>query len=204
MVAEGASAAIALDPREVLAADAKSKTPVIPKRLLRFCRSRTEDGQQAKDMASEALALTLAGEGWHRWTWDGITDKTESLLMHLCTMARDVLKKERERASEWREVRGEESDAPDSGPTSTPGQRSPESTRHAEDMRRAEAVMARLDEGTREMLRIESESEKPPSAAELAAKLGWTEKQVYRARERVAYHRGIVLAAEQKRGGARD
>jgi hypothetical protein len=204
MVAEGAAAAIALDPREVLAADAKSTTPVIPKRLLRFCASRTEDRQQAKDMASEAIALTLAGEGWKRWEWDGVTDKTESLLMHLCTMARDVLKKERERASEWREVRGKETDAPDSGPTSTPGERSPESTRHAQDMRRAEAVMARLDEGTREMLRIESQSEEAPTAVQLAAKLGWTEKQVYRARERVAYHREIVLAAERKRGGPRE
>jgi len=195
---------IELDPREVLRKDAQSKDPVIPKRLLKFCRSRTSDTQQAKDMMSEAVARTLAGEGWHRWRYDGVGSETESLLMHLFNVARDVLKKERESAQAWREVRGKEKDAPVQDVTATPGEKPVEWAAHEDDMRRAETVMDRLDEEARQMLRVESESEKKLDAKALAEKLGWSVKQVYRARERVVYHRDLVLAAERKRGGPGD
>jgi RNA polymerase sigma factor (sigma-70 family) len=197
------AAAVALDPREVLKHDAASKDPVISKRLLRFCYARTRDVQRAKDAMSEALVRVLAGEGWHRWNHEGTKDPAESLLMHLCNVAKDVIKKERERASEWREVRGESKagrSAADPGPA--PGEMPEEWAKQDHDVRRAEAVMERLDEPTREMLRLESESDGEMDARELAKRLGWTVKQVYRARERVFYHRDAVLGREPKRGGA--
>jgi DNA-directed RNA polymerase specialized sigma24 family protein len=198
------AAAIALDPREILKADAASKDPFISKRLMRFCYARTRDVQLARDLASEAVVLTLAAEGWHRWSHDGDTAPAESLLMHLCTMARDVLKKQRESAAAWREVEGDpkrDAAAAEAGPP--PGEKPVEWAKHDDEMRRAEAVMEKLDEDARRMLRVESESESEEelSARALAEKLGWSEKQVQRARERVAYHRDALLAREAKRRG---
>jgi hypothetical protein len=71
-------------------------------------------------------------------------------------------------------------------------------------MRHAQVVMDRLDEDARTMLRVESESEEDLDASALADKLGWTVKQVYRARERVVYHRDQVRreASKPKGGGA--
>ena len=197
------AAAITLDPRDILKADAASKNAFIARRLLRFCHARTKDRQQAQDMASEAIALTLAAEGWHRWSHDGVTDPAESLLMHLCTMARDVLKKERERAATWREVKGNpERDPPAGEAGPAPGEKPVEWAKEDDRMRCAEAVMERLDEDARRMLTIESQSEEELDADELAEKLGWNAKQVYGARKRVVYHRDAVLAAERKRGGS--
>jgi len=199
------AAATALDPREVLQADSETGTPIIPKRLLRFCSGRTRDVQRAQDAASEAVALVLAGEGWHRWNYDGKREPAASLLMHLCDVAKDVLKLERKRAANWREVEGDaerDASAPDSKPP--PGEMPAEWATHDDHVRRAAAVMERLDEDTRRMLQIESESEEELDAATLAERLGWSAKQVYRARERVLYHRELVLAQEmrQKKGGA--
>jgi DNA-directed RNA polymerase specialized sigma24 family protein len=195
-------AAIALDPREVLRADAASKEPILGKRLLRFCFARTRDADKAADAASEAIALTLAAEGWHRWKHDGRFPPTQSLLMHLCDMAKDVIKKDRERASTWREVEGDperDAKAPDSSPE--PGAMPAKWEKHDDAMRRADDVMARLDEDAREMLRVEAGSDEELDGEELAAKLGWTVKQVYRARERVMYHRDLVLAREKRKAG---
>ena len=197
------AAATALDPREVLQADAASKEPIIAKRLLRFCCGRTRDVQRAKDAASDAVLLTLAGVGWHRWVYDGKREAVASLLMHLCSVARDALKQERERASNWREVQGDperDAAAPDSKPPT--GEMPVEWAKQDEAMRSAQAVMDRLDEDTRRMLRVESESEEDLDAKALADKLGWTVKQVYRARERGGYHRDQVRReASQKKGG---
>jgi DNA-directed RNA polymerase specialized sigma24 family protein len=197
------AAATALDPRAVFEADARSKEPIIAKRLLRFCSARTRDPQRAKDAASDALLLTLAGVGWHRWVYDGKREPVASLLMHLCSVAKDVLKQERERASTWREVEGDperDAAAPDSKPRL--GEMPAEWARQDEAMRHATMVMERLDEDARRMLRMESESDEDLDAAGLATKLGWTVKQVYRARERVVYHRDQVRReASQKKGG---
>jgi DNA-directed RNA polymerase specialized sigma24 family protein len=199
------AAATALDPREVLEADARSKEPIIAKRLLRFCSARTRDPQHAKDAAGDAMVLVLAGVGWHHWVYDGKREPAASLLMHLCDLAKDVLKLERKRASGWREVEGDperDAAAPDSKPRL--GEMPAEWAKQDEAMRHAQMVMDRLDEDARRMLHIESESDEDLDATTLASKLGWTVKQVYRARERVVYHRDQVRreASKQKGGGA--
>ena len=199
------AAATALDPREVLQADATSKEPIIAKRLLRFCSARTRDPQRAKDAAGDAVLLVLAGVGWHRWVYDGKREPAASLLMHLCDLAKDVLKQERNRAATWREVEGDperDAAAPDSKPR--PGEMPAEWAKQDEAMRHAKMVMDRLDEDARTILRVESESEDDLDATALADRLGWTVKQVYRARERVVYHRDQVRreASKQKGGGA--
>jgi DNA-directed RNA polymerase specialized sigma24 family protein len=196
------AAAIELDPRDVLNADAESPEPMIPTRLLRFCRTRTRDVQSARDLMADAIAVTLAGEGWHRWKYDGKRTPAESLLIHLFNMAKDVHKKELESAAAWREVQGDpehDPPAPDSAPR--PGEKPAKWTKQDDEMRLAALVMERLDEDAREMLRVESESDEELDGETLARKLGWTSKQVYRARERVVYHRDAVLAAERKKGG---
>jgi len=197
------AAALPLDPREVLRADAASAEPIIAKRLLRFCSARTRDVQRAKDAASDAVLLTLAGVGWHRWVYDGKREPAASLLMHLCDIAKDVLKQERERAANWREVQGDperDAAAPDSKPPT--GEMPADWAKHDDAMRHAALVMERLDEDTRQMLSVESESEEDLDAKALADKLGWNVKQVYRARERVVYHRDQVRReASQKKGG---
>ncbi|HEY3815976.1 MAG TPA: hypothetical protein VGL81_02340 [Polyangiaceae bacterium] len=192
-----------LDPRDVLIADEATAKPFISKRLLRFCFARSRDVHRAKDLASEAVTLTLAGEGWHRWVHDGRSDPATSLLMHLFNIAKDVLKKERERAATWREVEGnEERDAaaPDSKPPL--GETPAKWTAHEKELSLADQVMERLDEDARRMLRAESESEEKLDQRALAQKLGWTLKQVMSARERVFYHRDVVLAQARKKGGA--
>jgi len=198
------AAATALDAREVLEADARSKEPFIAKRLLRFCVARTRDPQRAKDAAGDAVLMVLAGVGWHRWEYDGKGEPAASLLMHLCDLAKDVVKKERERASSWREVEGDperDAAAPDSKPPV--GEMPAPWAKQDEAMRHAQLVMDRLDEDARTMLRVESESDEELDAATLAGKLGWTVKQVYRARERVVYHRDQVRGElGRKKGGA--
>jgi DNA-directed RNA polymerase specialized sigma24 family protein len=196
------AAAIALDPRDVLKADAESKDPVIHKRLLRFCYVRTRNVQRARELVSDAYERTLVAEGWHRWTHDGRSEARESLLTHLCNMANDVFRKEVARAATQSEVEADpKRDAAPADSRPALGEMPAEWSKHDEEMRRAEQVMAKLDEDARRMLRVESESDEELSARELAARLGWSEKQVYRARERVRHHRDALLAREAKRGG---
>lgn len=192
---------VALDARTVLDADLRAKSPFIMKRLIGYAFNRTYDATRAKDVAQEAISLVLAGNGWHRWRYDGHRKPVENLLMHLFDVARDVVKNEDARASEWREVEGEpERDAQVSDGAPAPGQMPAEWELHAQEERRAQRVLERLDPKTREMLRIESESEEKLDAEALGAKLGWSAREVYRARERVKHHRDAVL--EQERGRA--
>ena len=204
------AATIALDPREVLRADAASKEPIIAKRLLRYCLGRTRDRDRAQEASSEAFLRTLAAEGWHRWTYDGKHPPALSLLNHLCNMANDFIRQEWARDATAREVhveprRGAEPDAEDSAPPV--GERSPDSEKLVTEMRRADAVMADLDEDARKLLRVESERESETdeelTPKQLADRLGWTVKQVHRTRERIFYRRDEHLAREgrQKRAG---
>jgi DNA-directed RNA polymerase specialized sigma24 family protein len=194
---------VALDARSVLEADLHAKPPFIMKRLIGYAFNRTHDAARARDVAQEAVALVLAGNGWHRWRYDGHRKPVENLLLHLFDVARDVVKNEDARAAEWREVEGDpERDAQVSDGAPAPGEMPTEWAAHAQQERRAQRVLERLDEKTREMLRIESESEEQLDAEALGAKLGWTARQVYRARERVRHHRDVVLEQEQERGRA--
>jgi DNA-directed RNA polymerase specialized sigma24 family protein len=202
------TAASALDPREGLQTDAASREPIIAKRLLRYCLARTRDRVRAEDAASEAVLRTLAAEGWHRWTHDGKHPPAVSLLNHLCNMANDVIRREWQRGATSLEVHvdAERRAPPDAAdPAPAAGERSPDSEKHMTEMRRAELVMAALDEDAREMLRVEAESDEELDPKEIAERLGWTVKQVHRTRERVFYRRDELLAREKsmkKRAGS--
>jgi DNA-directed RNA polymerase specialized sigma24 family protein len=194
---------VALDARSVLEADLRAERPFIMKRLTGYAFNRTFDAARARDVAQEAVLLVLAGNGWHRWHYKGRGTPVQDLLGHLFDVARDVVKNEDARAAEWREVEGDpERDAQVSDGAPVPGEMPAEWAAHSQQERRAERVLERLDEKTREMLRIESESEEKLDAEALGAKLGWTAREVYRARERVRHHRDVVLGQEQERGRA--
>jgi DNA-directed RNA polymerase specialized sigma24 family protein len=196
--------AATLDVAELLAADARRKPPFIARRLLHFCLSRTRNKQRAEDVVSEAIVLTLAGDGWHRWVHDGATAPEVSLLRHLVNQAKDVMKKERERASTWREVHGDGDDASDAEDVgSVPGERSPSSEKHATNMKRVEMVLEQLDEEARQVLYVEAESDEELEPKHVAEKLGLTVRQVHRARERVFYRRDVLVAREAQRSASK-
>jgi RNA polymerase sigma factor (sigma-70 family) len=190
------------DPREVLRRDREGASAegkhFIAKNLLGYCIKRTRERARAADAAQEAIALVLAGKGWHRWVYDGEGSHALSLLNHLSDVARDWLNTQRERAAHWRELA--ESPARDrqiADPQARTDERIEDLEEHDDEMRLAQAVMDRLDERTREMLRLEQQGEH--DAAALADRLGCTVKDIYRARERVKYHRDAVLEEDARR-----
>jgi DNA-directed RNA polymerase specialized sigma24 family protein len=185
------------DARRLLEEDRRSGRNYITGNLLGYCFKRTRDRDRAQDAMQEALARVLAGEGWHRWEHDESKTPERSLLDHLCDLAKDVLWKEHERAAQWREVPARPvHEATAADPQGRTDERMADHAGHDDDMRRAQRVLDRLDDRTREMLRLEQEG--VDDCADLAARLGCTVREVYRMRERVAHHRDRVLD-EQRR-----
>ncbi len=207
MTAPVATDSPAPDAAQLLAADARKPRPFIAPRLLRFCAARLGGKQGADDVAQEALVNTLTGEGWHRWTYDGKGTPEESLLTHLVNQAKDVIKKDRERASNWREVHvssGGAGEEPDSeAPSGIPGDRTPSSEKRMTDEKRVETILKDLDPDARSVLDVEAQSEEELAPKDIADKLGWTVGQVHRARERVFYRRDVMLAQEAKRAASK-
>jgi hypothetical protein len=188
----------ALDPRDILREDLASAQPFIMKRLTGYAFNRTRE--RARDVAQEAVALVLAGKGWHAWTHDGRLTPAQNLLSYLFDLARDIIRNEGARVSEWREIEADElRDHAVADPAPAAGERSPDSERPMTEMRRADLVMERLDDRTRDMLRLEAESDGELDASTLAERLGWTVRDVYGARERVSHLRAIVLERERKK-----
>ena len=145
----------------------------------------------------EAITLVLAGKGWHRWIHDETKTVERSLLDHLADVARNVLRKGRERAAARREVpTGPEHEASAADPQARPDDRIEEHAADENDLRLAGLVLARLDERTRAMLSLEQDG--VDDAGKQAALLGCTVKDIYRMRERVAYHRDRVLDEERR------
>ena len=189
-----------IDPRSILQEDLRSDKPFIMKRLVGYAFNRVHDRERAMDIAQEAVARVLEGKGWEQWVFDGRLTPKQNLLSHLLDLARHIDNKERERASERREVAADEDrDQAVADGAPAPTEMPAEWAEHERDMLRAQQVLDRLDEPTREMLRIESESEESLDADALAARIpGWTRKDVYRARERISHHRGLLLEREKK------
>jgi RNA polymerase sigma factor (sigma-70 family) len=188
------------DPREVLEKDRREGRGFIAKNLLGYLLKLTRDPDRARDAAQEAIVRVLDGKGWHRWVYDGKGTVELNLLNHLSDVGRDVIKKDRKRAFRRHET---EEDPVRAAAAPDPQPRADEQIETIEederDRRRAARVWDRLDERARAVLRLEQED--VSDAAEIARRLGCTPKDVYRARERVAYHRDAVLDEENAKGG---
>ncbi len=186
------------DARRVLEEDRRSRRNFITRNLLGYCFKRTRDRARAEDATQEAITLVLAGKGWHRWVHDDGKSLELSLLDHLSNVAKDVLKKDRERAAGWREIPTRPvHEAKAADPQARPDDRIEDHAEQEEEMRLAQLVVDRLDDRTRAMLELEQEG--IHDAAVLASRLECTVKEVYRMRERVAYHRDRVLEEERGR-----
>jgi len=181
------------DPRDVLAKD-----PRIAKKLLGYAYKKTKDIQRAKDAAQEAVARMLEGKGFYRWNPQG-----KSLLNHLADIVDTVVANET-RSAAYRHERGMDPDDLErlAGGAAAPNAR--EQLEAIEDRRResllAAAVMARIesDPVIPRMLELEQQDVGDDDAERQARLLGCTVKDIYRARERLAYHRDKVLEEEKK------
>jgi len=186
------------DARRVLEEDRRSGRNYVTRNLLGYCFKRTRDRERAQDAMQESIARVLAGEGWHRWVHDESKTPERSLLDHLCDLAKDVLWKEHERAAHRREVPASPAhDATAADPQAGTDERMADHAGHEDDMRRAQRVLDRLDDRSREMLRLQQEG--VDDGADLAARLGCTVREIYRMRERVAHHRDRVLDEEREK-----
>jgi len=192
-----------LDPRTVIAED---RTRWILKRLIAYAYRKTSNVVAARDLAQQSVALVLGARGWHRWVFDPAKPWTvqQSLLKHLCNVARSTAKDERKSAAERREV-----------PLVLPDPEKEEEREHADpamnveamnldeaefrrQMRLAETVVERVDARSRALLELE-QGDDDLDAKQQADRLGCTVTDVYLARDRIAYHRDKVLAEERER-----
>ena len=134
-----------IDPRTVLDAD---RTQWITKRLLGYVLLRTQNMARAKDIAQQSILLVLEAKGWHRWKPDPAKTPEQSLLDHLCDIARSTGKDENKSAAVRRVVKPDPDDPErdervrDPVPTSESARVEAE---HLRDMRRASRVMDGLD-----------------------------------------------------------
>lgn len=187
------------DARDVLRKDRDANRSWLAKNLLGYVLKRTRDPDRARDVCQEAITRVLEGKGWNRWTYDGVDTPELSLLNHLCDVARAYLGDQRDRAAVRRELGGKDDIAERvADPEPAADAQMSAAEEEANDARLAALVMDRLDERTRAMLRLEEEG--IDSAAVQAERLHCTVKDVYRMRERVAYHRDKVLEEERVKG----
>ena len=194
------------DPRDVLERD-----PRIAKKLLGYAYKKTLDIRRAKDAAQEAVVRMLEGKGFYRWN-----PKRKTLLNHLADIVDTVVANETRSAAHRHEIGMDPGDLERlTDGAATPNAR--EQLEAIEDRRReallAAAVMARVqsDPIIPRMLDLEQQDvgegdgTSPASlergrndAERQAGLLGCTVKDIYRARERLAYHRDKVLEEEKK------
>jgi DNA-directed RNA polymerase specialized sigma24 family protein len=181
------------DARKLLASDAELR-----RQLFGYARKKTRDAVRARDVAQEAVTRVLEGRGWYRW------DPTrKDLLDHLCDVVDTVVANANRRASVKREQPMTEADErqPDSTPSAEQQIDAIEESEREE--RLAEKVMLRVadDKIIPDMLKHQEAG--IDKASELAALLECDAKDIYRAREKLAYHREQVLAEERKREAQR-
>jgi DNA-directed RNA polymerase specialized sigma24 family protein len=174
---------------EVLAAD-----PRIGRILLAYAFKKTRDRERTQEVAQDAIARVLAGRGWCRWDPD-----RKSLLNHLSDVVESLVANQNRRASVNRErpmAEDDEEAEPDSSPS--PEQRFDSHEQLERKRRLAARVMERVAEDRIIPRMLECEQEGIDQASELASRLDCSVKDIYRARERLAYHRDQVLEEERK------
>jgi DNA-directed RNA polymerase specialized sigma24 family protein len=188
------------DPRDVLRKDAS-----IAKKLLGYAYTKTRNITRAQDAAQEAIARVLEGKGWYAWKPDA-----KSLLDHLCDVVDTVVANESRRAGKRRErpIRSKDDEGnpvddavPDSAPNVSQQIESLEEEQHEIDL--AARVMLRIEKDPIIPRMLQLEQDETSDAAEQARLLGCRVPDIYRARERLAYHRDVVLREEEEKGGAR-
>jgi DNA-directed RNA polymerase specialized sigma24 family protein len=179
-------------------ADVLAKQPALMKRLFGYVLRLVGNESKAEDICQDVLLIAIEGK---RYPWDGVTEP----MKHLGSIANSRISNDRTRAANRREKlkRAEEDDDPDKR-DSRPSPISLAAAEQHEERRVALAadVMRRLQEkedhiaiGT---LQLTQQGRK--SAEEQAVELRCTVKDIYRARERVAYLRETVIAEAQARG----
>jgi DNA-directed RNA polymerase specialized sigma24 family protein len=208
------------DPRDVL-----EKDPRIAKKLLGYAYKKTQHIQRAKDAAQEAVARMLEGKGFYRWNPKGksllnhLADIVDTVVANETRSAAHRHEVGMDPGDLERIAGG------DPAPNAREQLEAIEDRRREALL--AAAVMARVqsDPIIPRMLDLEQQdvgdgdgtsprSTTPPSAdvpsgawstpdgrndAERQARLlGCTVKDIYRARERLAYHRDKVLEEEKK------
>lgn len=188
-----------LDPRTVLEED---DTQWITKRLLGYVLTRTQNVARAKDIAQQSILLVLEAKGWHRWTRDPGKTPEQSLLDHLCDVARSTAKDENKSAAARRIARPDPDDPErdervrDPAPTAEAARVEAE---HERDMRRASRVMQALDPLSRTLLALEEQG--VHDAATLSDLAKCSVSDVYAARKRIARQRDAVLREEEDEEG---
>jgi DNA-directed RNA polymerase specialized sigma24 family protein len=188
------------DPR-----DALRKDPCTAKKVLGYALNKTRNITRAQDAAQEAVARVLQGRGWYAWKPDA-----KSLLDHLCDVVDTVVANESRRAGKRRErpIRSKDDEGnpgddavPDLAQDASQQIESLEEEQHELDL--AARVMLRVEKDPviPGMLRLEQDE--TSDAREQARLLGCSVPEIYRARERLAYHRDVVLREEEQKGGPR-
>jgi DNA-directed RNA polymerase specialized sigma24 family protein len=186
------------DPRTVLA---KDRDRWITKRLLGYAFRRTQSVARSKDLAQQAILLVLEAEGWHRWTPDPAKTPEQSLLDHLCDVARSTAKDENKSAAARREQRPDPDD-PDreerfADPAPTVEQVHVDADHEDDWRRRAALVWERLDARARLLLQLEQEGIR--DATKQAERARCSVDEVYATRRRIARQRDAVLREEEER-----
>jgi DNA-directed RNA polymerase specialized sigma24 family protein len=189
------------DPRDVLTQDAS-----IGKKLFGYAYKKRGDALQARDDTQEAVARVLEGNGWYRWD-----PARKSLLDHLCDVVDTIVSNERRRASTRREQPMKSGDSDDNqgdddAPSSSPNaeQQIARDEERSRAERLAAEVMKRVDSDPLIPRMLKLEQDGVADRAEQARLLHCSIPDIKRARERLAHHRDVVLAAERKspRGGS--
>ena len=174
---------------EVLHAD-----PRLHLLLFGYACTKTRDKELAEELAQEAVACVLAGQGFYRWDRD-----RKSLLDHLSDVIESLLANRRRRAYVKREEPMAE-DADDRSPDSKPSAEQQIDSR--EELERKLHLAERIRERVAKdpiipaMLKYRKKGIEKP--AELATRVGCSAKDIYRAVERLAHHRKAVLEEERK------
>jgi hypothetical protein len=175
-----------IDPQDALQND-----PSIAKKLFGYAYKKTHDVGRARDTAQEAIKRMLEGKGSDRWD-----PARKSLLNHLADVVDTVVANEESRAAMSREepmnpARDEKTAAPD-----------PDLEKAERRRRLAAELMMRVEKDRVVPRMLELEQDGIGDAAEQARRLDCAVADIYRARERLAYHRDTVLEHDKKRGAA--
>jgi hypothetical protein len=176
------------DPRELLRND-----PEIGRKLVGYAFKKTHDPTSTREVSQEAIARVLEGRGWHRWD-----PNRETLLNHLCDVVDSLVANENRRVSMKRETPMDEEDERKPDPAPSPEQQIDATEQLRRKRRLAARVMERVakDPILPDMLKHEQAG--IGTASELAGLLHCSVRDIYRARERLAYHRDEVLEEERK------
>jgi hypothetical protein len=177
------------DARNVLASD-----PQIGRRLLAYAHKKTRDRTRTLEIAQEAITRVLEGHGFCRWA-----PERKGLFGHLADVVDSLVANQARRDAVWREQPMTEEDEErqvDSSPS--PEQRIDAIEELERKRRLVRAVLARVAQDRIITGMLERQQAGVDKASELAELLHCSAQDIYRARERLAYHRHQVLEEDRR------